>query len=196
MIEYYLRRCYANYELLEKFNLIGRTSEFARLYGIEFESVLNRGTQYRVESMMLRLAKPSNYIAVSPGVQQRARWVWQWVWLRESISQSMMVLFFCCRMAAPECIPLVLEPESRFYADPVLVLDFQSLYPSIVIAYNYCFSTCLGRVWNLAQYVVRIPCHSSVIVLIQKWTVQFRNQPSEYPQQNPQGNNSDHMMLV
>ena len=35
------------------------------------------------------------------------------------------------------------------YTDPVVVLDFQSLYPSIMIAYIYCFTTCLGRVQNL-----------------------------------------------
>ena len=76
---------------------------------------------------MLRVAKPLNYIPVSPSVHQRAR------------------------MKAPECIPLTLEPRSRFYTDPVVVLDFQSLYPSIMIAYNYCFSTCMGRVDWLAK---------------------------------------------
>ena len=49
-------------------------------------------------------------------------------------------------MKAPEYLPLVMEPESRFYNDPVIVLDFQSLYPSIIMAYNYCYSTCLGRI--------------------------------------------------
>lgn len=43
-------------------------------------------------------------------------------------------------------MPLIMEPESGFYTSPLLVLDFQSLYPSVMIAYNYCYSTCLGRV--------------------------------------------------
>ena len=46
---------------------------------------------------------------------------------------------------AMAAVPLIMEPGSRFYVDPVVVLDFQSLYPSQIIAYNLCFSTCLGQ---------------------------------------------------
>lgn len=49
---------------------------------------------------------------------------------------------------ALECLPLVMEPQSAFYTSPLVVLDFQSLYPSLMIAYNYCYSTYLGRVMN------------------------------------------------
>uniref|UniRef100_A0A0A9XF66 DNA-directed DNA polymerase n=1 Tax=Lygus hesperus TaxID=30085 RepID=A0A0A9XF66_LYGHE len=45
-----------------------------------------------------------------------------------------------------QSIPLILQPRCDFYTDPVLVLDFRSLYPSIVIAYNLCYSTCAGVV--------------------------------------------------
>ncbi|KAK6169216.1 hypothetical protein SNE40_020308 [Patella caerulea] len=127
VIDHYTVRVKAILQIIDQLDLIGQTSEFARVFGIEFYDVLSRGSQYRVESMMLRLAKPMNFIPVSPGVHQRAR------------------------MRAPECIPLTLEPDSKFYTNPVVVLDFQSLYPSIMIAYNYCFSTCLGRLERLAK---------------------------------------------
>lgn len=122
LYEHYVVRVCGWIELLDHFNIVGRTSELARIFGIQFFEVFSRGSQFRVESMMLRMVKAANFIAVSPSVQQRAH------------------------SRAPETLPLILEPESKFYTDPVLVLDFQSLYPSIIIAYNYCYSTCLGRV--------------------------------------------------
>lgn len=35
----------------------------------------------------------------------------------------------------------VLDPEKDFFTDPVATLDFASLYPSIMMAHNLCFST-------------------------------------------------------
>ncbi|KAH7655786.1 DNA-directed DNA polymerase protein [Dioscorea alata] len=61
---------------------------------------------------------------------------------------------------AMECLPLVMEPESGFYADPVVVLDFQSLYPSTIIGYNLCFSTCLGKVTPSRETVLGVSCYA------------------------------------
>ena len=46
---------------------------------------------------------------------------------------------------ALECQALTLEPRSGFYNDPVVVCDFTALYPSLVIAYNLCYSTVAGK---------------------------------------------------
>lgn len=127
VMQYYVRRSRGTLEILDQLDLVGRTCELAKLFGIQFFEVLSRGSQFRVESMMLRMAKPRNFIPISPSVQQRVH------------------------MRAPEYLPLILEPESRLYVDPVIVLDFQSLYPSMMMAYNYCFSTCLGRVEHLGD---------------------------------------------
>jgi DNA polymerase zeta len=64
---------------------------------------------------------------------------------------------FCLQVGsqpATEALPLVMEPESRMYCHPVVVLDFQSLYPSMVIAYNLCYSTCVGRPAHAAAAAV------------------------------------------
>ncbi|CAG9460605.1 unnamed protein product [Pedinophyceae sp. YPF-701] len=116
-----VNRARGGLEMSDALDLLGRTAELAKTFGIDFFSVLSRGSQYRVESMMLRLAHTQNYVAPSPSRDQVAN------------------------QPAMEAIPLVMEPESRMYSSPVVVLDFQSLYPSMIIAYNLCFSTCLGR---------------------------------------------------
>ncbi|KAK3811816.1 MAG: hypothetical protein J3Q66DRAFT_286513, partial [Benniella sp.] len=121
VIRHYLHRVQYTLQLIESQELISRTSEFARVFGVDFFSVISRGSQYKVESMMIRLAKPENFIMISPSRAQVAG------------------------QRALEVIPMVMEPESGFYEDPVVVLDFQSLYPSVMIAYNICYSTCLGK---------------------------------------------------
>ena len=107
-----VQRVTLSFRVVLELDVINRVSELARIYGIEFFNVVSRGSQYRVESMMLRIAKPSGYIPLSPSRSQVAD------------------------QAAIEVIPLVMEPKSGLKTDPVCVLDFRSLYPSIIIAYN------------------------------------------------------------
>ncbi|KAJ1955852.1 DNA polymerase zeta [Linderina pennispora] len=126
-IRHVMYRARADLRLLDTMDVVQRASEFASIIGIDFDSVITRGSQLRVESLMARIAHPELYILSSP--------------TREQVTQQ----------RAAECVPLVLEPQSRYYTDPVVVLDFQSLYPSIMIAYNYCFSTCLGSVEDAAS---------------------------------------------
>lgn len=121
IVDYFVSRVQMNLEILESNELIARTSEQARLLGVDFYSVFSRGSQFKVESLMFRIAKPENFMLVSPS--------------RKQVGQQ----------NALECLPLVMEPQSDFYTSPLLVLDFQSLYPSVMIAYNYCYSTFLGR---------------------------------------------------
>ena len=124
VLDYFTTRTKLDLEILDANELIPRTSEQARLLGVDFFSVFSRGSQFKVESLMFRIAKPESFVLVSPSRKQVG-------------AQN-----------ALECLPLVMEPQSAFYNSPVLVLDFQSLYPSVMIAYNYCYSTCLGRIVN------------------------------------------------
>lgn len=67
---YFLDRVQKNLELLDVSNMISRTTESARTFGIDFYSVITRGSQFKVESMMLRIAKPENFVLISPSRKQ------------------------------------------------------------------------------------------------------------------------------
>lgn len=109
-------------ELIDAAEVVSKNAEFGRVFGVDFDAVVFRGSQFKVESFMFRIAKPESFILVTPSRAQ--------VGLQN----------------APFAVPLIAEPESKYYAHPIIVLDFQSLYPSVMIAYNICYSTCLGRV--------------------------------------------------
>jgi DNA polymerase zeta len=76
---------------------------------------------------MARIARPENFVLYTPSRKRVAS------------------------MDPPYCIPLNMEPNSQLYTSPLLVLDFQSLYPSLMIAYNFCYSTLLGRVSTVGE---------------------------------------------
>lgn len=114
--------------IVDKLDIVGRTGELARVYGIDFMSVLTRGSQYRVESLLARVAHQRDFVLLAA---QRSQ---------------------VYEQPAIECLPLVMEPESGFYHDPVVVLDFQSLYPSVIIAHNLCYSTMLGNLNRLSSW--------------------------------------------
>jgi DNA polymerase zeta len=127
-ILHHVRKINVYLDILYKLDLIGRTSEMARLVGIDFYSVLWRGSQFTVESVMLRITKPRNYVCFSPSKADVAS--------QRGLEEQ----------------ALNLEPRSGLYGEtPVAVLDFQSLYPSLIIAYNMCYCTCLGKVQGYGQ---------------------------------------------
>lgn len=114
--------------IIDKLDILGRTGELARVFGVDFMSVLTRGSQFRVESMMARVAHERGFALLAAQRDQ-------------VFSQP-----------AVEALPLVMEPMSAFYVDPVIVLDFQSLYPSMIIAHNLCFSTALGNLNRISSW--------------------------------------------
>ncbi|KAH9835559.1 uncharacterized protein C8Q71DRAFT_709525 [Rhodofomes roseus] len=129
LLRYYAARTSTVLEILDVAEVVTKNAEFARVFGVDFFSVLSRGSQFKVESFMFRIAKPESFVLLSPSKQDVGK------------------------QNAAECMPLIMEPLSAFYTSPLVVLDFQSLYPSIMIAYNYCYSTCLGRVTDFkGQY--------------------------------------------
>ncbi|KAI0335271.1 hypothetical protein GY45DRAFT_1240755 [Cubamyces sp. BRFM 1775] len=129
LLRYFSQRSAMVLEILDVAEVVTKNAEFARVFGVDFFSVLSRGSQFKVESFMFRIAKPESFVLLSPSKQDVGK------------------------QNAAECMPLIMEPLSAFYNSPLVVLDFQSLYPSIMIAYNYCYSTCLGRITDFkGQY--------------------------------------------
>ncbi|KAJ7103524.1 hypothetical protein B0H15DRAFT_919277 [Mycena belliarum] len=113
VLRYFSSRTGMALKLLEETDVVAKTAEFARVFGVDFFAVISRGSQFKFFDFCILDVRQKNQVG---------------------------------RMNAAEAMPLIMEPQSNFYTSPVLVLDFQSLYPSIMIAYNYCYSTFLGRI--------------------------------------------------
>ena len=102
-------------KLLDKLMLLINYMEMARVTGVPLSYLLSRGQQIKVVSQLLRHASQQDLIM--PAVKPKQD---------DDFSGA-----------------LVIEPIRGYYGEPIATLDFASLYPSIMMAHNLCYTTLL-----------------------------------------------------
>lgn len=91
-------------------------TEMARVTGVPFNYLLSRGQQVKVVSQLFRKAQAEGYVV--PALKSEGS--------DEQYEGA-----------------TVIEPEKGYYDVPIATLDFASLYPSIMMAHNLCYTTLL-----------------------------------------------------
>nr|BAJ78743.1 DNA polymerase delta catalytic subunit [Phraortes illepidus] len=111
---YCLKDAYLPLRLLDKLMCIINYMEMSRVTGVSLACLLTRGQQIKVVSQLLRKAREKGYLmpVYASGVQE------------EQFEGA-----------------TVIEPRKGYYSDPITTLDFSSLYPSIMMAHNLCYTT-------------------------------------------------------
>lgn len=117
---YCLKDAYLPQQLLNKLCIIVNYIEMARVTGVPVSFLLTRGQQIKVFSMLLRKCRRENLLI--PAVARQAGGD------DESYEGA-----------------TVIDPKKSYYQVPIATLDFASLYPSIMQAYNLCYSTLVSH---------------------------------------------------
>ncbi len=102
-------------KLLDKLMSLINYMEMARVTGVPLSYLLSRGQQIKVVSQLLRKAGQKGLLM--PAVQPKQS--------DEYVGAT------------------VLDPIRGYYGVPIATLDFASLYPSIMMAHNLCYTTLL-----------------------------------------------------
>ncbi|KAL7515214.1 hypothetical protein ACHAXN_012622 [Cyclotella atomus] len=105
--------------LMDKLSVLINYVEMARVTGVPVSFLISRGQQIKVFSMILRKCREVNLLVPTlkksgPGQDEGYEGA------------------------------TVLDPIKSYYEVPIATLDFASLYPSIMQAYNLCYSTMLS----------------------------------------------------
>uniref|UniRef100_UPI00358E14AD DNA polymerase delta catalytic subunit isoform X1 n=1 Tax=Myxine glutinosa TaxID=7769 RepID=UPI00358E14AD len=114
---YCLKDAFLPLRLLEKLMCVINYMEMARVTGVPLTYLLYRGQQIKVVSQLLRQAMKHDL--VMPVVKAESGEDYQGA--------------------------IVIEPIKGYYDLPIATLDFSSLYPSIMIAHNLCYTTLIQR---------------------------------------------------
>lgn len=113
---YCLKDAYLPQRLLDKLMCVINYMEMSRVTGVPFNYLLTRGQQIKVVSQLYRKAMAHDLLIPAMAVEGTD----------EQYEGA-----------------TVIEPRKGFYQVPIATLDFTSLYPSIMMAHNLCYSTYL-----------------------------------------------------
>ncbi len=111
---YCLKDAYLPIRLIEKLMCLFNYVEMARVTGIPFNYILSRGQQVKVVSQLYRKAAEENYVIPA---------------LKTEVADEQYEG------------ATVIDPIRGYYDLPIATLDFASLYPSIMMAQNLCYTT-------------------------------------------------------
>ncbi len=111
-------------QLMKKRMTLVNYIESARVAGTPMKYLLDRGQQIRTTSLLIRYGNDRGFVLPSSTESQND----------EDTAGA-----------------TVKDPICGMYVDPVVTLDFQSLYPSIIRAANICYSTKAPTAWARAN---------------------------------------------
>jgi DNA polymerase zeta len=66
LLNYFIDKVNMYVEMMDQAEIVTKNAEFARVFGVDFNSVMSRGSQFKVESFMFRIAKPESFVLISP----------------------------------------------------------------------------------------------------------------------------------
>ncbi|CAL5224971.1 g7745 [Coccomyxa viridis] len=118
---YCLKDAYLPQRLVDKLMYMYNYIEMARVTGVPMSFLLTRGQSIKVFSQILRKARQRNLLV--PNLKSHGPG-------GDGVAYEGAT---------------VLEAKQGFYSMPVATLDFASLYPSIMMAHNLCYTTLLPR---------------------------------------------------
>ena len=118
---YCLKDAYLPLRLIDKLMCIINYMEMARVTGVPLGYLLTRGQQIKVISQLLRKCKEQDLLIPA---------------MKVDVSDEFEGA-------------TVIEPIKGYYDVPISTLDFNSLYPSIMIAHNLCYTTLLRNKENV-----------------------------------------------
>ncbi|CAG8814983.1 21783_t:CDS:2, partial [Gigaspora rosea] len=116
---YCLKDAYLPQRLMDKLMCLINYLEMARVTGVPFGYLLSRGQQIKVISQLYRKAIEQDFVIPA----------------RKNVEG----------MDEPFEGATVIDPEKGFYNVPITTLDFSSLYPSIMMAHNLCYTTLVDQ---------------------------------------------------